>query len=200
MARKRALKQFSEKDLLEEIARRHADKHFRDGMTMSEIELSVEALKAGAGEPSVALMLSRMNEYGFHPVDASSTCGRKELTSEMEKRVLDFAVNDVYGECAARWRLHYQEQISENLFRRVAARVGEQCESADVGRLQEALKPRTDAADVLVVEVVLPIQRKRAVEGGEGRRPVPLPVPAVSITRSGGCRSPVPLEGDRPGA
>jgi hypothetical protein len=27
-----------------------------------------------------------------------------------------------------------------------------------------------------------------------------LPVPAVSITRSGGCRSPVPFEGDRPGA
>lgn len=27
-----------------------------------------------------------------------------------------------------------------------------------------------------------------------------VPVPAISITRSGGCRSPVPLEDDRPGA
>jgi hypothetical protein len=49
MARKRALKQFSEKELLEEIARRHADKHFREGMTMSDIELSVEELKARTG-------------------------------------------------------------------------------------------------------------------------------------------------------
>ncbi len=208
MARRRALKQFSEKELLEEIARRHADKHFREGMTMSEIELSVEELKAGTGEPSVALMLSRMKpekptakacpkcgkriavkardrertvkslsgpvtfkrnyhycgkcQYGFYPVDRLLGLPEEgELTSEMEKRVLDFAINDVYGECAARWSLHYREPISENLLRRVVARVGAQCEAADQGRLQEALKPRADAADVLVVEVdgsLLPIR------------------------------------------
>jgi hypothetical protein len=208
MARKRALKQFSEKDLLEEIARRHADKHFREGMTMSEIELSVEELKAGTGEPSVALMLARMKpekptakacpkcgrripvkardrertvrslsgpvtfkrnyhyckkcEYGFYPVDRLLGLPEEgELTSEMEKRVLDFAVNDVYGECAARWSLHYREPISENLLRRVVERVGEQCKTADQGRLQEALKPRSEAAEVLVVEVdgsMLPIR------------------------------------------
>ncbi|HTP30418.1 MAG TPA: hypothetical protein VMK12_32770 [Anaeromyxobacteraceae bacterium] len=60
MARKKGLKQYSEKDLLEEIARRHADKHFREGMTMSEMELSVEDLLRGGGEPSIALMVSRM--------------------------------------------------------------------------------------------------------------------------------------------
>lgn len=60
MARKRALKQFSEKDLLEELARRHADKRFREGMTMSEMELAAEELKGEAGKPSVAVMLSRM--------------------------------------------------------------------------------------------------------------------------------------------
>ena len=101
-------------------------------------------------------------QYGFYPVDRLLGLPEEgELTSEMEKRVLDFAVNDVYGECAARWSLHYREPISENLFRRVADRVGEQCEAADQGRLQEALKPRTDAADVLVVEVdgsLLPIR------------------------------------------
>jgi len=43
--------------------------------------------------------------------------------------------------------------ISENLLHRVVARVGEQCEAADQGRLQEALKPRAAAAEVLVVEV-----------------------------------------------
>lgn len=101
-------------------------------------------------------------QYGFCPVDQRLGLPEEgELTSELEKRVLDFAVNDVYGECAARWGLHYQEPVSENLFRRVAARVGEQCEAADQGRLQEALKPRADAADVLVVEVdgsLLPIR------------------------------------------
>ena len=200
MARKRALKQFSEKELLEELARRHADEHFREGMTMSEIELSVEELKAGTGEPSIALMLSRMKPekptakscprcgkrtavkardrertvkslagpvtfkrnyhycekcaYGFYPVDRLLDLPEEgELTSELEKRVLDFAVNDVYGECAARWSLHYREPLSENQFRRVAERVGAQCESADQGRLHEALKPRTEAAQVLVVEV-----------------------------------------------
>jgi DNA-directed RNA polymerase subunit RPC12/RpoP len=58
--RKKGLKQYSEKELLEEVARRHADKHFRDGMTMSDMELSLDELKIGTGEPSIALMLSRM--------------------------------------------------------------------------------------------------------------------------------------------
>jgi hypothetical protein len=101
-------------------------------------------------------------QYGFYPVDRLLGLPEEgELSSEMEKRVLDFAVNDVYGECAARWSLHYRDPISENLFRRVAARVGEQCEAADQGRLQEALKARADAAEVLVVEVdgsLLPIR------------------------------------------
>ncbi len=70
-------------------------------------------------------------EYGFYPVDRLLDLPEEgELTSEVEKRVLDFAVNDVYGECEARWRLHYGQAISENLFRRVAARVGEQSERA----------------------------------------------------------------------
>jgi len=93
-------------------------------------------------------------QYGFYPVDRLLMLPEEgDLTSELERRVLDFAVNDVYGECAARWELHYQERASENLFRRVAARVGTQCDSADQGRLQEELKPRCEAAEVLVVEV-----------------------------------------------
>ncbi len=77
-----------------------------------------------------------------------------ELTAEMEKRVLDFALNDVYGECAARWALHYDEPISENLLRRVVDRVGRECEAADQGRLQQELKPPAEeAAHVLVIEV-----------------------------------------------
>jgi len=101
-------------------------------------------------------------KYGFYPVDRLLDLPEQgELTGEMEKRVLDFAVNDVYGDGAQRWNLHYRDPISENLLRRVVARVGEQCESCDQGHLQEALKPRADATDVLVVEVdgsMLPIR------------------------------------------
>ncbi len=101
-------------------------------------------------------------KHGFYPVDRMLDLPEEgELTSEMEKRVLDFAVNDVYGECAARWSLHYPEPISENLLRRVVARVGGQCEEADQGHLQEALKAKDEPADALVVEVdgsMLPIR------------------------------------------
>jgi len=212
MARKRALKKFSKEELLQELARRVADEKFRDGMTMSDMEQAAEELKGETGEPSIALMLSRMKpekptakacpkcgkrvavkarerertvrslsgavtfkrnyhyceacKYGFYPVDRLLDLPEEgELTSEMEKRVLDFAVNDVYGECEARWSLHYREPISENLLRCVVARVGTQCEAADQGYLQEALKPRGEAPRALVVEVdgsMLPIRGAEA--------------------------------------
>ena len=69
-----------------------------------------------------------------YPVDRLLSLPEEgELTSEMEKRVLDFAINDVYGECAARWNLHYQQRISENLLRRVIARVGAQVRGGGPG-------------------------------------------------------------------
>lgn len=208
MARKKGLKDYSKRELIEELARRHVDHEFRDGMTMSDMELAAEKLKEDTGPPSVALMLSRMKpekptpkacprcgkrtpvkardrertvrslsgpitfkrnyhyckgcKYGFYPVDRLLDLPEEgELTGEMEKRVLDFAVNDVYGEAAERWSLHYSEPISDNLLRRVAARIGKQCESANQGRLQECLKPRAPAAEVLVVQTdgsMLPIR------------------------------------------
>ncbi|HEY4882231.1 MAG TPA: UPF0236 family protein, partial [Myxococcales bacterium] len=199
MTRKKGLRAFSKKELLEELARRHADEVYRDDMTMSEIELAVEKLKGDSGDPGIEALLRRMKpekptgkacpkcgkripvkardrertvrslsgpvsfkrnyhyceecRYGFYPVDRLLSLPEEgELTSEMEKRVLDFAINDVYGECAARWNLHYQQPISENLLRRVIARVGAQCEAADQGQLQHELKPAEDVADVLIVE------------------------------------------------
>jgi hypothetical protein len=201
MARKKALKEASDAELLRELARRHAEKTFREGMTMTEMELAVEELVGTHREPSIALMLSRMKpekptakacptcgkrtpvkaldrertvrslsgpvtfkrnyhycescKAGFYPVDRMLDLPEEgELTAEMEKRVLDFALNDVYGECAARWALHYDEPISENLLRRVVDRVGRECEAADQGRLQQELKPPAEeAAHVLVIEV-----------------------------------------------
>lgn len=208
MARKKGLKNYSERELIEELTRRQAEREFRDGMTMSEMELAVEKLKGETGQPSLRWMLARMKpekptpkscprcgkrtplkardrertvrslsgpitfkrnyhyckgcKRGFYPVDRLLDLPEEgELTGEMEKRVLDFAVNDVYGEAVERWSLHYCEPISDNLLRRVAARVGEQCEGADQGRLQEYLKPRAPAAEVLVVQTdgsMLPIR------------------------------------------
>lgn len=94
-------------------------------------------------------------QLGFYPVDRALELPLEgELTSEMEKRVLDFALNDVYGDCADRWRVHYRHPLSEMLFRNVVSRVGAQCESAQQETLQRELKPPAEAApDVLVVEV-----------------------------------------------
>ena len=50
--RKKGLKQYSEKELLEEIARRHADAHYREGMTMSAMELSAEATPGHRAPPT----------------------------------------------------------------------------------------------------------------------------------------------------
>ncbi len=201
MARKKALTELSDAELLKELARRHAQKLYREGMTMTEMELAVEAMVGSHREPSIRLMLSRMKpekptakacptcgkrtavkakgrertvrslsgpvtfkrnyhycescKTGFYPVDRMLDLPEEgELTAEMEKRVLDFALNDVYGECAARWALHYDEPISENLLRRVVDRVGRECEDADQGRLQQELKPqKAQAPHVLVIEV-----------------------------------------------
>lgn len=102
-------------------------------------------------------------QLGFYPLDrALDLPVEGELTREMEKRVLDFAVNDVFDQGAERWNVHYAIPISDNLLRRVAARVGAQCEDADHGHLQEALKPApAEPTDVLVVQMdgsMLPIR------------------------------------------
>lgn len=94
-------------------------------------------------------------QLGWYPVDRALELPEEgELTAEMEKRALDFAINDVYGDCADRWRLHYRAPLSETLFRNVVSRVGQQCESADQHQLQAELKPTPEKlAEVLVAEV-----------------------------------------------
>jgi hypothetical protein len=100
---------------------------------------------------------------GFYPLDAALDLPPEgELTRQMEKRVLDFAVNDVFGQGAQRWAVHYATPISDNLLRRVAARVGAQAEAAEASHLQEELKPLSaQPAEVLVVQTdgsLLPIR------------------------------------------
>jgi hypothetical protein len=45
MTRKKGRRAFPKTELLEELARRHADELYWDGLTMIDIELAVEGLK-----------------------------------------------------------------------------------------------------------------------------------------------------------
>lgn len=179
MARKKTLKDFTEHDLMDEMARRHGERHFVADMTMSQMELSVwRAFGAGQqAQVALALLLGRLKDelptakpcrkcskrvpvrasdrertltslvgpvtlkrnyhycedckLGFYPLDQRLQLPEfGELTSEMEKRALDFAVNDIFDDCSQRWLLHYERPLSPVLFRRVAERVGKQCEAA----------------------------------------------------------------------
>jgi hypothetical protein len=77
---------------------------------------------------------------GFYPVDRLlGLTDDGDLTPEMEARVLDFAVNDVFGHAAERWQMHYGSAISDTLVRRVAARAGRMIAMADADVLQSEL-------------------------------------------------------------
>lgn len=70
----------------------------------------------------------------------------------MEKRVLDFGVNDTFEEAAERWSMHYGSRISENLVRRVAERVGRTASEVPPEQLQrELLPPKSEPAKTLLV-------------------------------------------------
>jgi len=69
--------------------------------------------------------------FGFCPRDRELNLPEEgELSSAMERRVLDFGINDTFGSAAERWSIHYPTSISENLVRRVLERVGQRSESA----------------------------------------------------------------------
>jgi len=93
-------------------------------------------------------------DYGFYPVDRLLDLPEEgELTAEMEKRVLDFAVNAPFVHIAERWSVHYPRSISANLARRVVVRVGRQCEQADELALQRSLLGSpSEPTSVLVVQ------------------------------------------------
>lgn len=80
-------------------------------------------------------------QLGFYPLDAVLGLAEDgELSPEMEKRVLDFGVNDVFAEIPKRWSTHYPFAISDNMARGVVERVGEACEGADPVILQKELR------------------------------------------------------------
>jgi hypothetical protein len=116
----------------------------------------VRMLLTIAGE----LRLSRNYHYcracnlGFYPRDLELKLPDEgEVSSAMERRILDFGVNDTFAGAAERWGIHYPMPISSNLVRRVVARVGAHCEAAfSEEHLQRTcLPPLAEPAPALVV-------------------------------------------------
>lgn len=105
----------------------------------------VRHIMTTAGE----LRLSRNYHYckrcahGFCPRDAELKLPEEgDVSDAMEKRILDFAMNGPFEQCAERWDIHYPFPISSNLFRRVVDRVARRRESAQSSlALQQAALP-----------------------------------------------------------
>lgn len=89
--------------------------------------------------------------HGFAPVDDELGIPADGMvTLEVEKRILDFGVNDVFAEGAKRFSMHYGWPISDNLVRRVVDRVADCLESVSEPALQRALLPPSSTQARLV--------------------------------------------------
>src|SRR6202171_6742005 len=60
MTRKKGLRAFSKQELLEEVARRHADEQYQDGVSMTAMELAAEKRKGESGDRGLGALLRRM--------------------------------------------------------------------------------------------------------------------------------------------
>lgn len=82
-------------------------------------------------------------ELGFYPRDRELHLPEAgEVSEAMERRIVDFGVNDTYESAAQRWAIHYPREISSNLVRRVVDRVSERAEGAwSELSLQQACRP-----------------------------------------------------------
>jgi hypothetical protein len=91
---------------------------------------------------------------GFYPRDIELGLPAKgRITSEFERRIADFGLNDPFEQSAERFTLHYGVPISSNLVRRVVDRLGERREGTDETALQRAvLPPERTRAKLVVVE------------------------------------------------
>lgn len=84
--------------------------------------------------------------FGFYPRDRELRLPETgEVSPAMERRILDFGVNDTFEAAAERWSIHYPFPISSNLVRRVVDRVGERQDAAySELSLQQAYRPSPD--------------------------------------------------------
>lgn len=91
--------------------------------------------------------------HGFYPRDAELKLPEEgEVSEAMERRILDFGINDTFESVAERWSIHYPTTISSNLVRRVVDRVGLRCEGAySEESLQRACREKSEDLPQLLV-------------------------------------------------
>jgi hypothetical protein len=96
----------------------------------------------------------RACRFGFCPRDIELKLPEAgEVSDAMERRILDFGINDTFESAAERWAIHYPRPISSNLVRRVIDRVGLRCESAvsELSLQRACLPSPAEPAPALVV-------------------------------------------------
>lgn len=90
---------------------------------------------------------------GFYPLDTELQLPEEgELTSLLEQRVLDLGLHSPFEEAAERFAVHHGGGISENLVRRVIARVGQYAEH-DSDLAARLRPPPSEVADVVTVQM-----------------------------------------------
>jgi len=92
---------------------------------------------------------------GFYPRDdAYEIPEHGDVSQELERRILDFAMNDPFGQGAERFSMHYSFSVSANMLRRVFDRVSSRLSDCGQEWIQQEMKaPEKNSADsVTVVE------------------------------------------------
>lgn len=90
---------------------------------------------------------------GFYPRDEAYEIPENgDVSRELERRILDFAMNDPFAHGAERFSLHYPSSISPNLLRRVFDRVSERVNQCEEEWVQSSMKaPEANQSDAAVV-------------------------------------------------
>jgi len=90
---------------------------------------------------------------GFYPRDnAYEIPEHGDVSRELERRILDFAMNDPFAQGAERFSMHYSFSVSSNLLRRVFERVSGRLSDCEEEWIQQEMKaPEENNADSITV-------------------------------------------------
>lgn len=91
---------------------------------------------------------------GFYPRDLEMGIPESgELSFELERRIVDFGINDPDAQAAARFGVHYGATISSNQVRKALERTGHRLEESSAEWMEEALlKPESTGTGALIVQ------------------------------------------------
>ena len=90
-------------------------------------------------------------KHGFCPADDALDIPESgNLTKEMQKRILDFGVNDTFEEAAQRWNVHYSTKISNHMVRNVVDRAGQDLENCNLANVYGKLFQKENSEQLIV--------------------------------------------------